>query len=431
VITAAQKSTSGNFIWKMVEARRKTYPIRIIEVDGDQNRISVQIKENQKELGVGETVYLKLGSRDSAFKAEVLEQALLRTVLTFPEEVVMNENRADTRNYFHSADEKFVQIKKIKNQVSSLRDRVHNVMVCDISESGLSIFIPHSLDHYYDLRSRIALEMIGPYRLAKSIVGEVVFKMPIEIKGTLSTDVGFKLGIHLDIKIPKAILARFVLKKMFSITDEKIVQDEAFRRKVHTSIKVISKDLSEKKAFKKFFESLEIQRSDHQYLKQHIYLLCEVLTGLGSKLGWITHKTVDKLIYVAYLHDLRLMDHPRVARIPSKKEFDRVKSQLTEAERKAFLEAPAYADEMARQDSESYQDVIKMLIQQKELPDGTGFPQGITAAGLAPLSCLFILSHYFVDYVMNHSDWTTEDFVKTYKNQLKGQYFTKIFQVMN
>jgi HD-GYP domain-containing protein (c-di-GMP phosphodiesterase class II) len=431
VISNAQRSVDGNFIWRLVNDRRKTFPVKIVKVDGDGNRIELALHEYSSDIQTGHEVYLKLDSRDAAFKAEVIDRVGAKVILAFPDEVVVNENRSSLRSYFHPSDEKIVQMKRVRNQVSSLRDKVHNALVFDVSDSGLSVFVPLAVEHFYDLRSRISVDMIGPYRLSAPIVGEVVFKMPVEIKGSLSREPGFKLGIQLDGKIPKAILDRFILKKqLFSITDEQVVRDEAFRRRVQIDIKDMKRTLSSKKHFKELFASLEVQRADNQYLKQHIQLLCEVLTGLGSKLGWVTDKTMEKLIYVAYLHDIRLVQHPKVARIQTKKEFDLLKGQLTEAERKAYLEAPAYAAEMARQDSEAYPDAIKILLQQKELPDGSGYPQGLTATLLAPLSCLFILSHFFVDYVMNHSDWTTEDFVKTYRTRLKGPYFSKIFSVM-
>ena len=430
VITAAQKNNSGNFIWKMIEGNRRIFPIDITKIDGDKNRIEVQTLSMTDKLKNGDELYLKLDSREAAFKTILLEMGISKMVLTFPDEVVLNENRGQLRHYFHTSDEKIVQIKRVRNQVSTLRERTQNAVTFDISETGLSIYLPMSLSHFFEIRSRLTLEMIGPFRLSKPIVGEVVFKMPFEMKGIFSEDLGFKLGIQLDRRIPKEILERFVLKKHFSITDEEIVKDEAFRRKVRTQIKGVTKNLASKKAFKDFFAALEIQRGDHQYLKQHIELLCEVMAGLGTKLGWVSEKTIEKLIYAAYLHDIRLMKCPKVARIQNKKEFGLISKELTETERKAFLEAPAYAAEVARQDTESYPDVIKILSQQKELPDGSGFPSGVTSIGMAPLSCLFILSHYFVDYVMNHADWTTADFVKTYRNQLKGSYFAKIFQVM-
>ena len=93
VITAAQKSESGNFIWRVVNDRRKTFPVKITVVDGDKNRIEVTLREYTSDVQVGHDVYLKLDSRDSAFKAEVIERTGPKVVLSFPDEVVMNENR--------------------------------------------------------------------------------------------------------------------------------------------------------------------------------------------------------------------------------------------------------------------------------------------------------------------------------------------------
>jgi HD-GYP domain-containing protein (c-di-GMP phosphodiesterase class II) len=208
------------------------------------------------------------------------------------------------------------------------------------------------------------------------------------------------------------------------------VRDEEFRQQVTENMSQIRKTLSARKSFKELFAAIDGNQSPNHYYKQHIHLLCQVLTGLGTRLGWISERSIDKLIYVAYLHDIRFAQFPNVARITRKTEFERVKHTLTEAEQKAFLEAPAYSAEVARADLESYPDAIKMLTQQRELPDGTGYPHGLTASLIAPLSALFIVSHHFVDYVIDHPDWSVEDFVKSYRTRLKGQYFQKVFEIM-
>ncbi len=431
-VIAKAKQGDQNFIWKMVKEKRLIMPIEIVEVQGAENRIETRLKEYTGEVKAGDIIYLKLDSRDSAFKTEVLERVGPKVILMFPDEMVMNENRATERHYFHASDDKFIQLKKVKNLVSSLSEKSYNVNVCDISDTGIALFLPLHQEKDFQLKEKIKLEMLGLYRLETDVIGEVVFKMQFEIKGALGKEPGFKVGIQLDSKIPKSLLERFLLKKnMFSITEEQIVRDEAFRKKVHLSMKRLQKSLCTKKQFKEFFASLEVQRSENQYLKQHILLLCEVMSGLGEKLGWVSSKTIDKLIYVAFLHDIRFMQFPKLARIQTKKEFEILKPRLTMAEQKAFLEAPKYAAEMARQDSEAYPDAIKMLLQQKELPDGSGHPQGLTSNLLAPLSCLFIFSHFFVDYVIDNPDWTISDFQRTFKPRLKGQYFQKLFQIID
>ncbi len=75
-------------------------------------------------------------------------------------------------------------------------------------------------------------------------------------------------------------------------------------------------------------------------------------------------------------------------------------------------------------------DVERILLQQKERPDGSEFPSGITFKQLFPLSCLFIISHEFVDYLYDHPDWSFRKFVETVKPHYKGPYFIKILQAI-
>jgi response regulator RpfG family c-di-GMP phosphodiesterase len=274
--------------------------------------------------------------------------------------------------------------------------------------------------------------MLGPFRIHPPIHGEVVFKIDHQSRGVLGgLELGAKVGVHLERKIPEQTYQLFCLRESaFQVDDKQIVRDQAFRRDVHDRMGAILKQVSRRKHLIKVMQKLDLGSQKAPYLKKHIELLCEVMCGLGTSLGWVSSATMDKLIYVAYLHDARYFPYPALARIPNLAEFDRVKSSLTKEEQAAYLEGPAYAAELARQDSESHPDASRILLQQKELPDGSGFPGKITTQSFIPLSCLFIASHAFVDYVLEHPDWTVDDFIRSNQRVLRGQYFQKIFQAM-
>ncbi len=430
VIQGASKKDQ-NFLWKQVNGKRATFKVAISQIDGEANRIELKLKEYTPEIKMGDSIFLKLDARDSAFKAEVLARVGQDVVLTFPDEIALNESRAEKRNYFLPGDEKYVSMKRVRNQVSNLSEKSIQFLVSDISERGLCLVIPESHAHLFELGAKHKLESLGNFHIERGPIGEVVFKSPVIIKNALGKESAFKVGIQLSNRLPPATLERFLVRtKMYSLQDEVIVRDAEFREKVKANISSVQKKLASKKKLKALFDALEVQRTENQYLMQHILLLCEVMSGLGAKLGWVSEKTIEKLIYAAYLHDIRLVQYPRLAKIPTKAEFDEIKDTLSEAERVAFMEAPQYSAMVASQDSDSFPDAIKILQQQKELPDGSGFPVGSHASHLAPLSCLFIVIHFFVDYVISYPDWTKSDFLKTYRSRLKGPYFTKIFDAM-
>ncbi len=421
---SAAKDYKKNFAWKMIKGKRHTFPITILALKPEDNRIEISFDEDSAlDLNAGDDLYLKLEAGDMAFKATVKACRNNRIALDFPSEMVLNENRLMERHLFHPTDEKYVSASK--------SGKLHHLLVLDLSNGGFCVFIPKRLHQDFDVKQKLRLKRLGDLALAGDVEGEIVFKVQADVKGGLAVEPGYKIGVKLNALIPKEMIERFATREMpFTISDEKIVRDQEFRKKVFENATKVRKGLSRKKDLKLFFDVFDRPDSDSQYLKHHIQMLCEVLSGLGTRLGWVSDKTIDKLIYVAYLHDIRFTECPKVARIPTLKKFNEIKDTLTAKERAAFLEAPAYAAELARRDSASYPDAIKILAQQKELPDGSGFPGGLTVNHIMPLSCLFIVSHFFVDYVIETPYGNVKDFVAVQRKKLKGPYFTKILQAM-
>ena len=412
----SSKDSTGNFVWKSEEGCRTIFPIQITSLEPEKSRIEATLEENTKEMNEGEQVYLKLDSKESAFKAEVILKVGIRIVLSFPNELVLAENRSRDRHYFFPEENKRVTLKTEK------KTEMQELTVLDISEKGICISLKGD-DHASFIENYVLrIEALGGARLEQAIVGKVISK--------IATEEGYRLGIHLSDSIPNEIFEQFILRKDFSLTHAQIVRDEAFRTRVRQNMSQVKKTLIARKNFKTLFETFDRPESNCQYLKHHVEMLCDVMAGLGTKLQWVHEDSIDKLIYVAYLHDIRFSQCPKVARISTKREFELIQENLTEEERKAFLEAPSYAAELAKQDYHAFPDAVKILLQQKELPDGTGYPYGIGSNAFSPLSCLFIVSHFFVDYVLRYPDWSIDDFVKSNRSRMKGVYFAKVLQAM-
>jgi len=419
------------FIWKANDKKREKFAVTVQGISESQDKVYVRQSSYSPGINPDEIVFLKIGYRDAALKTRVVERIGAKITLEFPSQLALEEGRKDPRFYFHPSDEKIAVVKTLVSRENSLPEKTHHSIVCDMSRGGMAIYVPSEMKLFFEVGQKVRVTELGTHRFEEALKGEILFRVPVKIKSGVGDRAGFKLGMSFEKEMDPLALERFVQKKnLFSINEEQIVRDEAFRRSVQSNMAEIKKTISGRKSFREIFEAYEVARSDNHYLKQHVHLLCQVLPGLGTRLGWISERSIDKLIYVAYLHDIRLAMYPHLARIPSKKHFEKIKHTLSEPEQKAFLEAPAYAAEIARQDLESYPDAIKMLMQQKEVPDGSGFPHGLTSSLIAPLSALFIVSHHFVDYVIDHPDWTTADFVKSHQNRLKGQYFQKVLQAI-
>jgi hypothetical protein len=422
------RTMGRNFVWHSVKGERQTFPVQIVDLRVEGDRSFVAIENKSEDFKVGETVYIRMDSRDAAFKSIVAELNDFEVVLDFPKEILLSDYRKLYRTPFSVGDHKTVRIRYDHQGAEKTED----ILCLDVHEGGMAIFMVAADAGQFNIESTFQVIGLGEQPLPAPLLGEVVSKVDYNVKNQVSHITGFRMGIELSELIPKPILDQFSIRtSLYELSDEQLVRDAIFRKKVHENMKETLEKLSKHKLLKKFFAHLDFDRMDNDYVKIHIRLLCEILCGLGTRLGWVTDKTMDKLVYVAFMHDVALLQYPELAKIKSKRQLEALPmGEITEEEVKRYLEAPLHAAELARLDPESYPDAVRILLQQRELPDGSGFPYGINGSQLVPLSCLFIFSHYLVDYMINDPDWTITDFVKSHQWILKGTYFTKITQLL-
>jgi response regulator RpfG family c-di-GMP phosphodiesterase len=420
------RTMGRNFIWHTVNERRVTYPIQILDLrsEGDQSLIAIENKST--DFKMGETVYLRMDSRDAAFKSVIQQINDIEIVLTFPKEALVSDFRKLHRTPFSVGDHKTVRIRHLQNG----KEKISDLLCLDVHEAGMALFMVTTEGDHFAIESSFSVEALGDQPLDQPKQALVVSKVEYLVKNSVSHIQGYRFGIELSDVIAKPVLDQFSIRtSLFELNNEELVRDTIFRNKVHQNMKETLAKLSKHKLLKKFFAHLDFDRRDNDYIKIHIKLLCEILCGLGTRLGWVTEKTMDKLVYVAFMHDVALLQYPELAKIKSKRQLESI-PDLSDDDIKRYLSAPMHSAELARLDPESYPDVVKILLQQRELPDGSGFPHALTGTQLVPLSSLFIFSHYLVDYMINEPDWTISDFIKSHQWILKGTYFTKITQLL-
>ena len=106
------------------------------------------------------------------------------------------------------------------------------------------------------------------------------------------------------------------------------------------------------------------------------------------------------------------------------------KKVLREEEKELFFKSAQIAVDMAKNDENAPPDVENILMQQKELPDGSGFPKGIDYKQITPLSALFIVSHDLVDFMIENKNWSLYSYIKNRRKKFRGGFFLKIFQCL-
>ena len=430
IFERSQANNKDIFLWQERDGQRITVDAKINNIDFTEQLIELKLQGTASEFKMDAPCFLKLPVKDSAMKANLTKLEGQIAVIELPSEAITTENRSEVRYPFLSEDQKTVTViskSKTRKSANGLRLLVNNV-----SASGFSFVLRGSQSEDFSLNDEISVVAIGDQTLANPIPAQVIQKVNFEKKTDFKSEFSLKLGIKLLTPIPDEVFQRFILlEKPREFQNEEFMKDVVFRDQVHTKIKDTMTKLSQKSELRDFMKLLEVNRKETEYLKNHINLLCEINSFIGKKIGWVSPNSLEKLIYVSYLHDIKFVNKPHLARIPTKRGLDFTSEKITPEDRKTYMEAPSYAAELAKTDDHCSPDTHKILIQHKERPDGNGHPFGIKSNQFAPLSCLFMICHEFVDYILEEPEWTYQDFTSQFRKMYRGPYFHKVFQTFD
>jgi response regulator RpfG family c-di-GMP phosphodiesterase len=157
------------------------------------------------------------------------------------------------------------------------------------------------------------------------------------------------------------------------------------------------------------FKILKNYLTQDDYLVEHSILNIYFTSYLLNKLNWSNDQTVKQMMYACFYHDLEIRDQ-RLGKIRSL-------SELTDAnEIEIVKEHTKKAGERMEALKGINHDAYKIILDHHELPDGSGFPQGLQSSNTPPMSCVFILSHDVVDFLI--------------ENNFQTQYLASKFQEM-
>ena len=130
-------------------------------------------------------------------------------------------------------------------------------------------------------------------------------------------------------------------------------------------------------------------------------LQCFICGAILKKQTWNSEHSLLKLTMASLLQDLSI-EEIELMEIYDYDEFKKIQPTLSSYLVKNYLDHPLKAKELAAQISDLPLDIEKILLEQHETPLGTGFPKGISASQLNPLSCLFIISGFTARYMLRN-----------------------------
>ncbi|WP_127718349.1 HD domain-containing phosphohydrolase [Halobacteriovorax sp. HLS] len=221
-------------------------------------------------------------------------------------------------------------------------------------------------------------------------------------------------------------------EKKFEEINQKVDQlfkfDKKMEKEVSDKVSKTLKAVKKVPSLAKLLKKLNVSRNPDDYCKQHVNLLCKICTAICHVMEWRQEATIEKLVFVSYLHDITLSDHPHLARLQTKEDFEKVKDSLSAKEQALFLNHPEQIKELVDKMQETPADASTIILQHHENCAGTGFPYGHSSNRLLPLTAVFIIAHDLVNYIINEPNWNIKDFTLIASERYSGSNFNKVIR---
>ena len=126
------------------------------------------------------------------------------------------------------------------------------------------------------------------------------------------------------------------------------------------------------------------------YLYDHCYLTSLFGVEILRQLDWGQIDNIESIISASVFHDLLLEDEA-LARISNQEEL--LKAQLSDYDKNVVLGHGRLVAELLEKEGMNVMNVHEILVNHHERPDGSGFPRGLYAKQIKPLSAVFIIAH--------------------------------------
>lgn len=134
-------------------------------------------------------------------------------------------------------------------------------------------------------------------------------------------------------------------------------------------------------------ELLNLMLKSENYLSDHSFFVIFLASYLAKDLGLSSESTTRKIVHAAFFHDLAISKESLVS-------SECLLEDITDKEDHEILRAHPEAIVAHLNLFPEFQgDVSHMIMEHHELPDASGYPRGLDASAIHPLSCLFILCH--------------------------------------
>lgn len=144
----------------------------------------------------------------------------------------------------------------------------------------------------------------------------------------------------------------------------------------------------------KFMEKFQLFRKMNT---EHSRLVSFICVAILKEIGWDSESTLHKMCLASLFHDISLPDD-----IINNRTADNYLINLSEIDKKIYEHHPEESAHLAKNFSSVAPGIEQVILEHHELPDGTGFPNNLTATHVHALSACLHLADLTADYMWKY-----------------------------
>jgi len=213
--------------------------------------------------------------------------------------------------------------------------------------------------------------------------------------------------------------------------DEDVHVDSEFKKIIDKAVEKIRSIVEKEQKVEVIINMLKENKNEYAFFTQKMNLTSVIACLLAKQLDWISKTSIDKIVYASVISDITLAVRPKLLKIKTLTEFEKIKSHLSDEDQKIFLSHPKDASNLIKSYFNSAPtDTDVLALQHHEQPDGSGFPMGLRAEKISPISALFIVANDFSYYFLTDEEPSMEDFLLKCQGRYDYVNFRKVVKAL-
>jgi HD-GYP domain-containing protein (c-di-GMP phosphodiesterase class II) len=428
-LKSSKKKDNESILWQTYNDSRNVFQIYDIEIDELRSLVHFSIKEENAFVDLARIAYIKLAHRNTIFKGDVLKITASNVIMSIPDEVQLEEFREFSRYHFDFKENRSINI-NIQSEFMTNTSANLKVQLMDMSVKGLGILSSMNNKDLILNSNSLYLSSLGDYNLPVEILMEIAHSSDHHFRSEGKGLKLFKFGTKLEQHLEESLINDFMDRIEGRHQDEVgfLAIDDKLQSRIHEEMNRMFNSLNKGVMLSKLMKAQKSESySRADYLKEHMRLLCKVSCGIASELGLYDKKTIKNLTYAAYTHDVAYFNEPKLALIKNDQHFLKIKDKLSKEDVRMYKRSQDYFKEFVSFDTTGSRVAIKIVedfynMRNRELVYFT--------PDYSTLSCVFMVSHHLVDYIILRKRWSFYDYLEVYPEKFNGGTFDLIYDAL-